>query len=231
MRERLREVAEQAARRRGSYSSASRPTSLRRREQRSKSAAPRRAAPAARACRPARTCRAGTRPRPAAGRRRAGVGRVAVHEAVASRAARWISLDRADMRGSSAAGSRPAASSAGWRRASRAVVLHERVQARRRSPSRRPRRGSRRGSRASARPGPRGRTLDGLDRAVERHPGHHLRVREVPARAAHLPDAFVRLASRPSRDTRISAAECASASSSAAGRARRARCSASMTSP
>src|SRR4029453_9919805 len=29
--------------------------------------------------------------------------------------------------------------------------------------------------------------------AVEPHPRHHLRVREVPAPAAHLPDAFVRL--------------------------------------
>ena len=35
------------------------------------------------------------------------------------------------------------------------------------------------------------RTFDRLDAAVESDPGHHLAVREVPLRAAHLPDAFV----------------------------------------
>jgi len=34
--------------------------------------------------------------------------------------------------------------------------------------------------------------LDGLDPAVERDPRHDLRMREVPARASDLPDAFVR---------------------------------------
>ncbi len=33
-------------------------------------------------------------------------------------------------------------------------------------------------------------------RAIERHPGHQLRVREMPARPAHFPDAFIRLAPR-----------------------------------
>ena len=37
-------------------------------------------------------------------------------------------------------------------------------------------------------------SLDGLDRAVEGDPRHHLRVGEVAARAAHLPDPLVRLA-------------------------------------
>ena len=35
--------------------------------------------------------------------------------------------------------------------------------------------------------------LDGLNAAVERDPSHHLRVCEVPARAAYFPDAFVGL--------------------------------------
>ena len=35
--------------------------------------------------------------------------------------------------------------------------------------------------------------LDGVDRTVERHPGEHLRVHEVAARPAHLPDPLVRL--------------------------------------
>src|SRR5919197_64707 len=38
--------------------------------------------------------------------------------------------------------------------------------------------------------------LDGLHAAVERDPGHHLRVREVAARPAHLPDSFVGLLPR-----------------------------------
>ena len=32
-----------------------------------------------------------------------------------------------------------------------------------------------------------------LDRPIERHPGHHFGMGEVPARTAHFPDAFVRL--------------------------------------
>src|SRR5581483_8372786 len=36
--------------------------------------------------------------------------------------------------------------------------------------------------------------LDGAHRAIEGEPCHHLRVREVPARTAHLPDALIRLA-------------------------------------
>ena len=47
--------------------------------------------------------------------------------------------------------------------------------------------------------------LDGLHRAVEGHPGHHLRVHEVPARAADLPDALVGLASTPPRRSPSSA--------------------------
>src|SRR5919106_3739771 len=38
--------------------------------------------------------------------------------------------------------------------------------------------------------------LDGLDRAVESHPGHHFGVCEVAAAATHLPDALVGLAPR-----------------------------------
>src|SRR3954464_1025201 len=39
--------------------------------------------------------------------------------------------------------------------------------------------------------------LDRLDGSVRRDPGHHLRVGEVAPRAAHLPQAFVRLAPPP----------------------------------
>jgi len=35
--------------------------------------------------------------------------------------------------------------------------------------------------------------LHRLHRAIERHPGHHLRISEVAARPAHLPDPFVGL--------------------------------------
>ena len=42
----------------------------------------------------------------------------------------------------------------------------------------------------------RSEALDGVDRTVERDPREHLRVREVPARPAHLPDPFVGLVPR-----------------------------------
>ena len=94
-------------------------------------------------------------------------------------------------------------------------------------------RGSRRGPAASARPGRRSpKCSTASTRAVEGDPGHHLRVREVPPRPAHLPDPLVRLASRRRSRNRSS---CRS-QRPRVGRllepvARRAWCSASITSP
>ena len=57
------------------------------------------------------------------------------------------------------------------------------------------RRGSRRGSSATGPTGPSRPNSSTLrDGAVEREPGHHLRVGEVLARSAHLPDALVGMA-------------------------------------
>ena len=108
------------ARARGSYSSASRPTSLREPEQALEQLARLVAAPMQRAgCRRARTCRRGRRPRPAAGRRSASSCRIAQHEAVDASARARSPRRCRRTRGSSAAGSRPAGSAAGSRRAPR----------------------------------------------------------------------------------------------------------------
>ena len=70
-----------------------------------------------------------------------------------------------------------------------------------------------------------------LTAAVERDPGHHLRVGEVPARAAHLPDALVGLVPRRPRGSSSSARCERPGRPSAWPAAARARCSASITSP
>ena len=84
------------------------------------------------------------------------------------------------MRGSSAAGSRPSAAAAGSRRAASSRRTARSCRARRRSRARRPRRGSRRAASRQRSTGPSSpNCFDALDRAVERHPGHHLRMGEV----------------------------------------------------
>ena len=71
--------------------------------------------------------------------------------------------------------------------------------------------------------------LDRLDGPVERDPGHHLGVGEVPPRAAHLPDALVRLAPRSTPGTRAGpAARSPGRRRSAPGRCGGAWCRASM---
>ena len=81
----------------------------------------------------------------------------------------------------------------------RAIGLDEGIAARDRSPSRRLRDEFVARARATASSGlvavP-GRTRD---RAIERHPGHDLRMREVPRLAAHFPDAGIGLRQMPAR--------------------------------
>ena len=216
MRERLREVADQPLRL-GSYSSASRPTSLRSAEQPlEQSRAPRRAGPAAPGCRRARTCTRRNAPSPGGRPSTPGVasGSARRSRRASARARSPSTVPRT--RGS--LGGRKPTSGIISRLASRSVAavgLHEGVARGVEAAWRRPRRGSRRAARASASTRPvEPEALDVLDRAVERHPRHHLRVGEVPPRAAHLPDALVRLASRPSRGSSMQLR---------AGRARRRR--------
>ena len=144
--------------------------------------------------RPARTSRAGTRPRPAGGRRRRRrTGSAATNPSSTSsrcdrldgaRDARIVGGEEPDERDHQRAGVE----------AGRAVVLREGVALGVEAPlehlavdvvaSRAPAVDRTR----------RARTPRRAHRAVERHPRHHLRVHEVAAIAAHLPDALVGLA-------------------------------------
>ena len=88
----------------------------------------------------------------------------------------------------------------------RAVGLDEGARARRRSPRGRPRawissRSARQRSTGPSRPN----CSTALTARSKRHPGHHLRVGEVPPRPAHLPDALVRLAPVSTRGSPSSA--------------------------
>ena len=75
------------------------------------------------------------------------------------------------------------------------------------------------------------RGLDHRDRAVERDPAHHLRVREVAARARAPPRCLRRARATSSRATRAAASSSAHASSSIANPARTLSHSTSASSP
>ena len=149
-------------------------------------------APSARGCPPARTCTAGTRPRPA-GRPSTAlvVGSACTKPSTVS--SRWIAATVPCIR-SSSAGRNPTSGIISRRRRGASSRTPGRTSCgRRRSPWRTPRRGSRRAARPAAWVGalePNSSTADG---AVERHPRHDLRVREVLPRTPHLPDPLVGL--------------------------------------
>ena len=231
--ERLREVAEQPVRRAGRTPRQQADVVAQRRAAARTAPRPRRGGPAARGCRPARTCRPGTRPRRAAGRRRSRPRRVdsgdeaVVHELALDRLdgaehPRVVGGQEADERDHQQAGVESL----------RAVGLHEGVALGVEAAARRPRawissRIARQRVDGPVEPEP----LDRLDRAVERDPGHHLRVGEVPARAAHLPDALVGLVPGRLEELEQRALRARQASSSTLQLVRRAWYSASMTSP
>ena len=196
----------------GSYSSASRPTSLRSASSRSNSAS--------RLVRAARQRVVVGEPE-RAGEEHALAGRqpvdvsssraIAEDESVLQRS----SLDRLARcrrtRGSSA-GRKPTSGIISRLASSslRAVVLGERARARRRSPRAQTSAwiSSRTARQRSTGPSSPNCSTPCIA-AVERDPGHHLRVGEVPARAAHLPDALVGLVPAPS--TSSSSSTCWSA--------------------
>ena len=208
VRERLREVADQArrpacrtprraARRRCAARAAARTAVARRPGGRS-----------ARRRRPARSCRPGMRPRPPAGRRRPSSGRSGSRKPSTNR---WRSTAAIVPRTRGSSGGRKPTvgsssrlasssfepydctklpSSASKPRAQTSVVdrLAQRAPVDRAGPS---------SPNASTARMPRSK----------RHPRHHLGVGEVPRLAAHLPDALSRAAARPSRGARAARAE------------------------
>ena len=174
---------------------AARPRSVARADAR-RSPPPRRACPEARGCRQARTCRGGTRLRPAAARRQSScflVVRVAVDETVAHE----LTLDRGDgadhawVVGGEETDERDHQQTRV--QSLRAVELGEGIELDVETlladlPM------DLGADRAPPFDGPLlSEALDSLDAAVESDPSHHLRVREVPPRAAYFPDAFVGL--------------------------------------
>ena len=123
------------------------------------------------------------------------LGVVAQHEPVDAAARARSPRPCRARAGRRAAGSRPSAAAAGSRRAACCRRTARSCRARGRSRARRPRRGSASRSARQRSTGPSSPKASALaDRAVERDPGHHLGVGEVPRPAAHLPDALVRLA-------------------------------------
>ena len=197
MREGLREVADEPAQLAGrTPPRADRGRSAARAAART-SRRPRRARRAGRGCRRTRRSRGRTRLRRAAGRRRRPSPRRGCSAGRSRRAGAPAALPRA-CRGRAdrpPAGSRRSESSAARRRAASSRRTGRRSSA----PRSKPRSSTSAwiSSRIVAPALDRPLAVELLDRlhaAVHRHPGHHLRVREVAPRPAHLPDPLVRLA-------------------------------------
>ena len=153
---------------------------------------PRRPPMQRRARRRARRSTAGTRPR-----RREPVDafsrRAVAHDEAVARQSRWIASTVPTTRGSSAGRKPTSGISRATRRARPSRSLRERVSSALK-PSRQTSSWISSPERAPAVDRARaGRALGRLDGAVERDPRQHLRVREVAARPAHLPDALVGL--------------------------------------
>ena len=224
------------AARAGSYSSDSRPRSLRSASSRSNiSRASSSSAEQDEVVDEPERAEARTRLRRAAGRprlvapRRAGSDDEAVLQQLRARIASSVPRARAGRR---PAGSRRAGSSAGSRRAASSRSTGRTSRARRRSRARSTSAWISSRTRRQRSTGPsRPNCSDGLDAAVERDPGHHLRVGEVAARPAHLPDPLVGLVPAPLEVQRADALERPRLRRPARCRAARAWWSTSMTSP
>ena len=192
VRERLGEVAEQTLAS-GSYSSASRPTSLRIARSRSKTSRASSRRPWSARLSASQNVQGRNTPSPAAGRRRSSPNRNAGRTRRPSAAPGSPRPSRPSA-GRRPAGSRPAGSSAGWRRGALSRTTARTCSASGSKPFRRPRVDLVAGRLPALEMiGREAELLDRLDRAVEGDPGHDLRVGEVAPAAAHLPDPLVGL--------------------------------------